>query len=166
MRGLPESIDVAILGAGPAGAHAAIAARAQGLSVAVIDEGHKAGGQVYRAPNFSLHGQDVKRNPDLARGERMRADLAATGAHLLFGHRLWFAAPGLKVATTSDNGPHWMDAKAFVIAAGTSERIIPVPGATLPGVIGLAAATILLKAHATIPGGPTVVAGVGPLLYA
>jgi len=36
----------------------------------------------------------------------------------------------------------------------------------LPGVIGLAAATILLKAHGVVPGSPTVVAGVGPLLYA
>jgi bacterioferritin-associated ferredoxin len=33
-------------------------------------------------------------------------------------------------------------------------------------VIGLAAATILLKAHGVTPGGPTVVAGLGPLLYA
>ncbi|MCL4744427.1 MAG: FAD-dependent oxidoreductase [Burkholderiaceae bacterium] len=163
---LGHSFDLVVLGAGPAGASAAIAARRQGLRVAVVDEAQRAGGQVYRAPGYAASPDQLKNNPDLARGEKLRADLAASGAEQLFGHKLWFAAPGIRLSTVSGKGPHWFDARAFVIATGTTERIIPVPGATLPGVIGLAAATILLKAHGAIPQGPTVVAGVGPLLYA
>jgi bacterioferritin-associated ferredoxin len=53
-----------------------------------------------------------------------------------------------------------------VLCTGTHERIIPFPGWTLPGVIGLAAATILLKAQGVLPGQRIVIAGVGPLLYA
>mgnify|MGYP004207492009 CR=1 FL=1 len=49
---------------------------------------------------------------------------------------------------------------------GTSERVIPVPGWTTPGVIGLAAATVLLKAQQMVPGETTVVAGCGPLVTA
>ncbi len=161
-----RSFDLVVLGAGPAGASAAIAARRHGLSVAIIDEAQRAGGQVYRAPSYIPSTAQTRGNPDLARGERLRDDLASSGAELLFGHKLWFAAPGIRLSTVSVGGPSWFDARAFVVATGTTERIIPVPGATLPGVIGLAAATILLKAHAAIPEGPTVVAGIGPLLYA
>ncbi len=161
-----RSFDLAVLGAGPAGASAAISARRHGLSVAVIDEASRAGGQVYRAPSYTASLAQMQENPDLVSGEKLRDDLASSGAELLFGHKLWFAAPGIKLSTVSTAGPFWFDARAFVIATGTTERIIPVPGGTLPGVIGLAAATILLKAHAAVPQGPTVVAGVGPLLYA
>ncbi|MDX1605471.1 MAG: (2Fe-2S)-binding protein, partial [Candidatus Competibacterales bacterium] len=44
-------------------------------------------------------------------------------------------------------------------------RPVPVPGWTLPGVMGAGAGQILLKAAATVPGGRTVLAGSGPLLY-
>jgi thioredoxin reductase/bacterioferritin-associated ferredoxin len=161
-----KSVDVAVLGAGPAGANAAIAARAFGLDVAVIDEAHRAGGQVYRAPNFQPVARDLQDNPDLRTGEALRQKLDESGASLMFGHRLWFASQSLSLSTVSKAGPQWIQARSLIIATGTTERVIPVPGVTLPGVIGLAAATILLKAHATVPGGPVVVAGAGPLLYA
>ena len=43
---------------------------------------------------------------------------------------------------------------------------MPFPGWTLPGVIGLAAATILMKSQGMLPGRRVVVAGCGPLLMA
>lgn len=156
--------DLVVLGAGPAGASAAIAARRQGLSVAIIDENPKAGGQVYRAPAFVLKGSNA--STDQLKGERLRNDLADSGASLFFGHKVWFVAPGGRIATVSKDGASNFAAEAVIVATGTSERAIPVPGMTIPGVIGLAAATIALKAHATVPPGPTLVAGVGPLLYA
>lgn len=157
-------VDVAVIGAGPAGAHAAIAARRHGLSVAVIDENARAGGQVWRAPLFD----DPPGPGDLDRmaGDAMRAALDGSGAQLLFGHRAWFVAPGGRISAVGSAGARSIAARAMILATGTSERVVPVPGSTLPGVIGLAAATIALKAHGTLPPGPTVVAGVGPLLFA
>lgn len=166
MKPVEKKIDVAVLGAGPAGAHAAIAARAYGLEVAIIDESPRAGGQVYRAPHFQPSETEIRNNPDLNAGEAMRRRLDESGADMMFGHRLWFASQSLSLSTVSKSGPHWMQARALIIATGTTERVIPVPGVTLPGVIGLAAATILLKAHAALPAGPVVIVGMGPLLYA
>ena len=40
--------DVIVIGGGPAGIMAAVAARRQGATVALLDENHAAGGQVYR----------------------------------------------------------------------------------------------------------------------
>jgi len=57
-------------------------------------------------------------------------------------------------------------ARSLIIANGALERIIPFPGWTIPGVIGLAASTILLKSQYVLPGQSTVVAGCGPLLIA
>jgi thioredoxin reductase/bacterioferritin-associated ferredoxin len=158
------SVDVAVIGAGPAGAHAAIIARQHGLSVAVIDENASAGGQVWRAPLFSDPLGPGK--TDRLAGEEMRAALDASGAKLLFQHKAWFVAPGGHLGAVGSMGALSIAARATILATGTSERVIPIPGGTLPGVIGLAAATIALKAHGTIPPGPTVVAGVGPLIFA
>ncbi|MEP7330046.1 MAG: NAD(P)/FAD-dependent oxidoreductase, partial [Betaproteobacteria bacterium] len=47
---------------------------------------------------------------------------------------------------------------------GAQERHVPVSGWERPGVIGLAAATVLLKAQRVLPGHNVVVAGTGPLL--
>lgn len=162
---MPASYDVVVIGAGPAGAAAAIEARRYGLSAAVIDSNPRPGGQVFRAPSHPVPGSPEP-GSDQAAGETLRADLEASGADLLLGHTAWFAAPGMRIGAAGSDGPRELEARALVVAAGTSERIIPVPGVTLPGVIGLAAATILLKAHAVVPSAPTVVAGVGPLVYA
>ncbi|RYZ10451.1 MAG: FAD-dependent oxidoreductase, partial [Comamonadaceae bacterium] len=43
-----RAIDLLIVGAGPAGARAALRAQACGLSVLLVDENHDAGGQVWR----------------------------------------------------------------------------------------------------------------------
>jgi hypothetical protein len=64
------------------------------------------------------------------------------------------------------DGPEIHEAPRLILATGAIERIIPVPGWTLPGVIGRAAATVLLKAQGVLPGRRVVVAGTGTLLYA
>src|SRR5258708_27355760 len=158
--------DLLVLGAGPAGISAAVTACQLGLAVALIDEAAQAGGQIYRAPTFQPTAADLAGNPDLSQGERLRELLRTSDVAVFFRHRVWEAAPGPRLAAVGPDGPVRFTGRAIVVATGTTERVIPVPGITLPGVIGLAAATILLKAHAVVPGGPLVVAGVGPLLYA
>jgi bacterioferritin-associated ferredoxin len=61
-------------------------------------------------------------------------------------------------------GCHSYQSERLVIATGTHERVLPFPGWTLPGVIGLGAATLMLKSQQVLPGHRTVVAGCGPLL--
>ena len=84
----------------------------------------------------------------------------------LFKHRVWSVSSNLVVSTVGPNGLSSWHARSLIIANGALERIIPFPGWTLPGVIGLAASTILLKSQFVIPGKSTVVAGCGPLLIA
>ncbi|WP_342634463.1 NAD(P)-binding protein [Phyllobacterium salinisoli] len=46
----PQGSTVAIVGAGPAGIRAAVALVAGGIRPIVIDDGQRAGGQIYRRP--------------------------------------------------------------------------------------------------------------------
>uniref|UniRef100_A0A9E7ZIK7 FAD-dependent oxidoreductase n=1 Tax=Bosea sp. NBC_00436 TaxID=2969620 RepID=A0A9E7ZIK7_9HYPH len=155
-------LDLIVLGAGPAGAAAAIKARELGLSVAVIDEASEAGGQVYRAPSAGL--ASTPTDAERVKGDELRAKLANSGAILHANQRVWSLTAGFSVIAIGPNGPLTLEAPNLIVAAGAVERHVAVSGWTLPGVIGLAGATILLKSHGVLPGRRVVVAGSGPLL--
>lgn len=155
--------DLAVLGAGPAGASAALAADAAGLRVAIVDEQPDAGGQVWRRPLVS-----VPRSPEGEAGDRLRASLADSGVTGLFGRSVWSvgASLALDMVDMASGGAERVEAARLVVASGAHERVVPFPGWTLPGVVGLAAATLLLKSHGIAPGRRVLVAGCGPLLPA
>ncbi|WP_199084884.1 NAD(P)/FAD-dependent oxidoreductase [Bosea sp. ASV33] len=155
-------LDLIVLGAGPAGAAAALKARALGLSVALIDEAPEPGGQVYRAPSAGLVGAPAE--ADRVKGDELRARLKASGASLHLNQRVWSLTAGFSVIAIGPDGPLTLEAPNLIVAPGAVERPIPVSGWTLPGVIGLAGATVLLKSHGVLPGRRVVVAGSGPLL--
>lgn len=156
--------DLLVIGAGPAGMSAATMAADLGLDVDLIDETQTPGGQVYRAAPPGL--SPTTPTADHIAGDKLREALSKSTANYRGGTRVWFTAPDLTVAGTGPQGPLTWTPRAIIVASGTTERIVPVPGVTLPGVVGLAGATILLKAHQALPGERTVVAGAGPLLAA
>lgn len=151
--------DVMVLGAGPAGASAALEAAALGLSVLLLDEAREAGGQVHRAPSPAL-GSDETRGE----GAALRAALAASPVTCRFERRVWLLERDYRAIALGPDGSEAYSAPTLIVAAGATERHLPCPGWTLPGVFGLAAATVLLKAEGMLPGRRVVVAGTGPLL--
>lgn len=157
--------DLAVIGAGPGGAHAALAAAAYGLSVVMIDENAAAGGQVWRAPSRQADHSDAEARA----GAALRARLAATPITLLTRACVWLVGwenDLWRIDLVRDGRAETLRAAALVLATGAHERVVPFPGWTTPGVIGLAAATILLKSAGVPPGRRCVVAGSGPLLAA
>jgi len=162
---IPLKSDLIVLGAGPAGISAALAAAETGALVTLIDENHDGGGQVYR-PSPSTFRKSADSSPELVVGDEFRRALEGSAVQRHFKHVVWNVAPGFRVDATGPQGTTAWCAPALVVATGTSERVIPFPGWTTPGVIGLGAATILLKSQRMLPGRSTVVAGCGPLLAA
>ena len=160
-----RSFDVLVIGGGPAGITAATTVRRHGGRVALIDENVDAGGQVYR-PLPASFPRSSKPTSEQRAGDRLRDALASSGADRFFEHKVWGVAPGFRVDAVGPHGAVALSAPRLIAATGTSERVIPFPGWTTPGVIGLAAATILLKAQRMLPGRSTLVAGCGPLLIA
>ncbi|HBF31101.1 NAD(P)/FAD-dependent oxidoreductase [Rhizobium sp.] len=161
---MTENCDVIVIGAGPAGAEAALSASRSGLSVVLVDEAPAAGGQVYRAPPVSF--SNMAATPESQAGDALRQRLSQSSVDARFGHAVWSVSPGLRVDALAKAGPVSWQSRAVIVATGAQERVVPFPGWTLPGVIGLAGATILLKSQHVLPGCRTLVAGQGPLLLA
>jgi thioredoxin reductase/bacterioferritin-associated ferredoxin len=157
--------DVLVIGAGPAGTAAALEADRRSLRATLVDEGTDAGGQVYRPlpRGFSLS-EAARQEPDHAAATDLRRRLSESGVTTLFGHTVWLVQPGFLTHAFGPGGSVSLRSKAIVVATGTYERVVPMPGWTLPGVIGLGAATTLLKSQQALPGRRVVVAGCGPLL--
>jgi len=159
-------IDVIVLGAGPAGAAAAVEAARRGLTVQVLEEAAAAGGQVYRiAPGI----RTCDATPESDAGDALRASLGAARVDARFGHRVWQVehnAASFAVHAVNATGPVTLTARALIVAGGAVERHVPIDGWDRPGVMGLAGATVLLKAQCMLPGRNVVVAGAGPLLLA
>ncbi|ATX64527.1 FAD/NAD(P)-binding oxidoreductase [Roseinatronobacter bogoriensis subsp. barguzinensis] len=158
--------DLVVIGAGPAGGNAALSAAQAGLDVLVIDEASQPGGQVWRAPSL---GVTLAADPDLTRGQAMRMALGNAKIPIKTGFSVWSVAPisdGFEIALASEGGPEMVKARRLLVATGAQERVVPFPGWTLPGVFGLAAATLMLKTENMLPGKRIVIAGQGPLLLA
>ncbi|HEV7256632.1 MAG TPA: NAD(P)/FAD-dependent oxidoreductase [Bosea sp. (in: a-proteobacteria)] len=156
--------DLLIVGAGPAGMAAAVTARKHGLSVRVIDDQPAPGGQIWRAI------ETVAATPRLARlgaaygaGAARAAAFRACGAGYEPQSQLWQIEPGFRAFLTRDGKARSVTADAIILATGAQERPVPFPGWTLPGVLTVGAAQILLKTADSVPSSPVWIAGCGPL---
>ena len=157
--------DTLVIGAGPAGGSAAVVAAELGLSVALVDEQRGPGGQVWRAKSAAII--ESRATPESRAGDKLRQDISASGISTYFSKRVWQIQPGKggwKIYIASAETTEVLYARTLVVATGAQERVIPIEGWTLPGVIGLAAATAMMKEHKILPGHRVVVSGCGPLL--
>jgi thioredoxin reductase/bacterioferritin-associated ferredoxin len=157
--------DYIIIGAGPAGLAAAVRARSYGLSVIVLDEQHIPGGQIYRAieradgDRFNILGKDYLRGQTLV--DRFRR----SDSDYLPAATIWHISPDRRIYYLKDDKAFALSAKQLLIATGALERPVPIPGWTLPGIMGAGAIDVLFKSSALMPDGRVVMAGSGPLLY-
>jgi NADPH-dependent 2,4-dienoyl-CoA reductase/sulfur reductase-like enzyme len=156
--GAADVVDVAVVGAGPAGIAAAVAAARAGRRVVVLDQGFGAGGQIWRhAPG----------TPPAPEARPWLARLAASGARARFHTSVVdLRREDDRFVLDAEEGvsPCRVEAARVILATGARERILPFPGWTLPGVIGVGGAQALLKMGTPFAGRRVVIAGSGPLL--
>jgi NADPH-dependent 2,4-dienoyl-CoA reductase/sulfur reductase-like enzyme len=157
--------DLVVVGAGPAGLSAAIEARNCGLSVALLDEQAAAGGQIYRGVDSASAKSRSVLGEDYAAGAALTKAFAESGAQHISGASVWNVGRDMKVNYLLQGANTVLTARHIVLASGAMERPFPVPGWTLPGVMGAGAAQILYKSAGALPSAPVVLAGCGPLLY-
>jgi NADPH-dependent 2,4-dienoyl-CoA reductase/sulfur reductase-like enzyme len=160
----------AIVGAGPAGVRAAQTLVAHGLRPVVIDEAPRAGGQIYRRPPAGLAQRTAR---TLYGFESKRADALHQTFDALRGridHRpdslVWNAQDHqLDVLHNPTRGTSRVPYSHLIVATGATDRVLPVPGWTLPGVYTLGGAQVALKFQGCAIGRRVVFMGTGPLLY-
>ena len=142
-----SSFDVVVIGGGPAGMGAATRASSLGLRTALIEEAAATGGQVYR-PMPSQFRSTGKEHP----GDALRRELLASETKVFLEHAVWNLSDGYHIDVIGPRGTERIDTRTLILATGTHERFVPVKGWTLPGVIGLGAATGLMKSQQILPG--------------
>ena len=150
--------DIAIIGAGPAGLAAALAAARSGKQVIILDDNPRPGGQIWRdGPQVTL--------PPLARRYR-EAVAAEPRIEQLNGVRLVARpTPRSLLFETAESAAvvHW---KKLILCCGARELSLPFPGWTLPGVTGAGGLQAQIKHGLRLDNERVVVAGSGPLLLA
>jgi NADPH-dependent 2,4-dienoyl-CoA reductase/sulfur reductase-like enzyme len=153
------SLDLLIVGGGPAGIGAAVEAAGCGLSIMLLDENGAPGGRIWQALE-TRGAKDADEAAALALIQRFRA--SSVQAH--WNATVWAIEPDGQVFWSDADGAHSVSARNVLLATGTTERPLPIAGWTLPGVMTIGAAQIALKTGGLVPGGKTWLAGQGPLL--
>jgi NADPH-dependent 2,4-dienoyl-CoA reductase/sulfur reductase-like enzyme len=159
---MTRAYDALVVGAGPAGMAAAVAASEPGLRVCVLDDNPAAGGQVWRGFD-SNNIDDYPGSPALS---RVNCPLRNSRVETRFGARVVDQpTPGL-LRVETDGGHRDLAFQRLILATGARERFLPFPGWTLPGVMGAGGLQAMVKSGMPIAGKRVVVAGSGPLLPA
>ncbi|MDX3520792.1 FAD-dependent oxidoreductase [Streptomyces scabiei] len=169
---------LAIVGAGPAGLAAALAAAGAGVRVTLVDAAEAPGGQFYRQPAAGLGARRPRALHHQWRTWRRLSDgldrqIAAGRVAHLPDHHVWCVErrpEGPRPFTVhallgpAQERPVEVRADAVLLATGGYEKVLPFPGWTLPGVVTAGGAQAMLKGSLVVSGRTAVVAGTGPLL--
>ncbi len=154
-------VELAIIGAGPGGLAACLAAAKSGMQCVLIDDNPMIGGQIWRAAVPESTSQAAQ---DFA------ALQALPNVQMLLNHKVILVQAGRELLL-QDNGQAASLAKSIryqklILATGARERLLPFPGWTLRGVTGLGGLQAQVKAGYPVEGKRVVLAGTGPLLFA
>jgi D-hydroxyproline dehydrogenase subunit alpha len=148
--------QVLIIGAGPAGLSAAVAAGEAGARVLLVDEGAGPGGQYLSGqPNKGGFQTQAERDGSLLISRL--TELCRVGqVAVWWGATVWNLNANLTAMISLDAAPggartERVQAGAIVLATGARETVVPFPGWTLPGVMTVGAAQLLAKRQNIVP---------------
>jgi NADPH-dependent 2,4-dienoyl-CoA reductase/sulfur reductase-like enzyme len=156
-----------VIGAGPAGVRAAQTLVAHGLRPCLLDESLRGGGQVYRRqPDNFKRSAKALYGFEAGKAQAVHATLDQLQREIDYRpETLVWNAEARTLDTLRNGRTAQVPFKHLIVATGATDRILPVPGWTLPGVYSLGAAQIALKFQGCAIGERVVFAGSGPLLY-
>jgi sarcosine oxidase subunit alpha len=155
--------EIAIIGGGPAGMCAALAAADQGAEVIILDREKELGGQL------------VKQTHRFFGSEKQYAGVRGIDIGTLLEEQVHNHA-GIEVKTDSTVLSIYHDgviafeekdtykkltSRQTIIATGASEKMLPFPNNDLPGVYGAGAVQTLMNQHGIVPGEKVLMIGAG-----
>lgn len=156
-----------IVGAGPAGIRAAQALVRHGLRPVVVDEAPRWGGQIYRQPpaHFQRSAKALY-GFEAGRAEAVHGAMAQVLGRVDYrpGTLVWNAEGG-RLDLLHQDQTSTVAYSQLIVATGATDRVLPFPGWTTPGVYTLGGAQVALKYQGCAIGARVVFLGTGPLLY-
>ena len=154
------SLDVVVVGAGPAGMAAATTASTYGASVCMVDEGARCGGQIWRGID--------QNSTELSDEQFIPLQSAFENGQIVVRYKTGVVAnpaPHVLRLETS-NAFEDIRYRSLILATGARERFLPFPGWTMQGVMGAGGLQAMVKQGLPIKGKRVVLSGSGPLLLA
>jgi glycine/D-amino acid oxidase-like deaminating enzyme/bacterioferritin-associated ferredoxin len=160
-----RELDVAVVGAGPAGLTAAAHLARGGLSVLVLDERHEPGGQYFKPVASSHRELAGPIDSQFRRGAALRREADEAGAEIWPDATVWSALEPGDLGVLHEGRHVALRPRRVLLAPGAYERPVPIPGWTLPGVMATGAAQTLARAYRVSPGRRVLIGGNGPLNF-
>jgi D-hydroxyproline dehydrogenase subunit alpha len=150
--------EIVIIGAGPAGLAAALAAAKSGKTIVIIDNNPAMGGQIWReGPIFPV--------PKLA--QSLQQQILECSNIKLISQAKVVAAPQVgQLLVENVEHSFILNYQKLILCTGAREIFLPFPGWTLLGVTGAGGLQALIKAGTPVKNEKIVIAGTGPLLLA
>ncbi len=166
--------NVLVIGAGPAGLSAALAAKNNGARVTLLDSSDALGGQFWRhLPDSRPARREKHLHHGWSKFQRMVTELEHDErVRIVRGASVWAidTLDGIRVHAIigkSDGAGREHETftpDALILATGAYDRTLPFPGWDLPGVFTGGAAQALAKSERIAVGERVIVAGAGPFL--
>ena len=163
---IQQEVDVAVIGAGPAGLAAAIKAKEMGLErVTIVERGESLGGLLHQCIHngFGLwyFNEDLT-GPEYAR--RFIEKASDLGVEALLRSMVLRITPERKVVLSNEKGITYLEARAIVLAMGCRERsreALGIPGTRPAGIFTAGTAQRYVNVEGFIPGKEVVILGSG-----
>jgi NADPH-dependent 2,4-dienoyl-CoA reductase/sulfur reductase-like enzyme len=162
-----DFFDLAIIGAGPGGMDAALAASQSGLKTVVIDSYPQPGGQYFMQTPMKFEAE--KETESEIEGKEIVEKFNKNIVTKYLNALTWAIfkeedKSGWLIALYGSTCPNYIRSKFLILANGAYDTPVAFPGWTMPGVITCGAALILLKTQRIVPGHRALITGTGPLL--
>ena len=158
------NIDIAIVGAGPAGLMAAIKSGQAGGKVLVLERANYLGGQLVKQTHKFFGSKSEyagERGVDIAemlvKQAQANPNVTTWNNATVLGY---YQEDGV-LTVKHHNEFITIKAKKIIIATGASEKTLAFPGNDLPGVFGAGAVQTLMNVHGVMPGKRLLIVGAG-----
>ncbi len=163
---IAHETQIAVIGAGPAGLTAALAANRLGAQVTLVDEFPRPGGAIYKQTPLSFHTKPVQRvSKEQSHAHELFSQLRNSSVKLLTETLVWGLQNSHTLALYREGaGTETLRFQSLIITTGGYDRPIAFPGWTLPGVWTAGGAQTMVKAQQVRPGQRVLLAGSGPIL--
>lgn len=153
---------LAIVGAGPAGLSAAIAAGRLGVPSVILDENEVPGGQLIKQTHMFFGSKEHHarvRGVDI--GPKLVEEVRRLPVRLLLGTTVLGLYPDRTLSLLRNGRHQRLRASAIVLAAGASENMLAFEGGDLPGIYGAGAVQTLMNVYGIVPGRRVLMVGAG-----